>query len=939
MTPTDELKHQIKQLFSRPTDESPPTYQQIDCQKQVGGTDCGLFAIANAMEVLAGNDVSQVVFDQTMMRKHLASCFENNKMTPFPKYRVNRSPNEPNTKCKQSDSEWKSPRRSQRLKDQHKKAEGTEFTLRTSNRFVIPSDKPQKKQIPSTSCHTVNSTAQIKNRCKSDIIYNISDVNLSLAEQAVLEKGFNFCPTTKAPNKDRVLDDVYAFTRKLRLKEHFHSENRPTDKITEGVDSEQCEFNMKLRNPYYNPSTGPSTALRSYIAAIKSDVTDLLKRPPNHKSNMSAEERAALSSLALRKDIKIQPADKGGKVVIMNQADYVSKCEEDLANTNFYEKLTEDPTSQYTKEIEEILVKMEKEEMINDNDREFLTEHLECPKTPTFYGLPKIHKSFTKFPPLRPIVSNVDSCTRRISEYLDSFLKFQARGCGSFIRDTKHFLQKLKELNKSDIPAGSILVTMDVAALYTNIDHDEGADACYEKLENRKNKTISSKMLRSLMMLVLKSNAFRFGNSIYKQVKGTCMGTPMAPNYANLFMDRLENNIISSFQNDTGLAPLVWYRYIDDIFFIWTSGEESLDNFIEHAQKYSENQNMKSTIKFEVNKSTAAVNFLDVTVSLKDQKLQSNLYSKPTDAFLYLNKASSHPRHVTNNIPKGQFIRIRRICSEKADYFSNCNRLCAFFVKRGYDSRFLNKIVGEVSKLDRDSLLEDREKTAKDPQMIFVCEWHPLLASVPAILKKHYPVLQNDTKTAAIFPSHPIVAYRRPKCIKNIVVKNRPEKSEGEKPKTTKKCGNCKLCPQIRTAESITNPQKNIKIEIKDGGTCRSKGVVYAAICKKCDKIYVGQTGDQLKDRFSKHRYDAKKRPDNCELADHFHKDHSIDKDMEVLILQSGLTKSERQREHEEDRWICRLQTMASTGINTKTEYFAKEMYTSFGRISASTRL
>ena len=340
---------------------------------------------------------------------------------------------------------------------------------------------------------------------------------------------------------------------------------------------------------------------------------------------------------------------------------------------------------------------------------------------------------------------------------------------------------------------------MDVAALYTNIDHDEGADACYEKLENRKNKTISSKMLRSLMMLVLKSNAFRFGNSIYKQVKGTCMGTPMAPNYANLFMDRLENNIISSFQNDTGLAPLVWYRYIDDIFFIWTSGEESLDNFIEHAQKYSENQNMKSTIKFEVNKSTAAVNFLDVTVSLKDQKLQSNLYSKPTDAFLYLNKASSHPRHVTNNIPKGQFIRIRRICSEKADYFSNCNRLCAFFVKRGYDSRFLNKIVGEVSKLDRDSLLEDREKTAKDPQMIFVCEWHPLLASVPAILKKHYPVLQNDTKTAAIFPSHPIVAYRRPKCIKNIVVKNQ----RGRSPKRPRNVGTAsfvhKFEPQNRS--------------------------------------------------------------------------------------------------------------------------------------------
>ena len=161
---------------------------------------------------------------------------------------------------------------------------------------------------------------------------------------------------------------------------------------------------------------------------------------------------------------------------------------------------------------------MEEENMITDSDRDFLTEHLDDPKTPAFYGLPKIHKSFTKFPPLRPIVSNIESCTRRISEFLDSFLKYQARRCASYIRDTKHFLQKLEELNKSDIPDGSILVTMDVASLYTNIDHEEGADACYDKLETRKNKTITSKMLKSLILLVLKCNAFTFGNSIYKQV-------------------------------------------------------------------------------------------------------------------------------------------------------------------------------------------------------------------------------------------------------------------------------------------------------------------------------------------------------------------------------------------------------------------------------------
>ena len=108
MTTTDTLKNQMRQLFS--PDESLPVYHQVTCQKQVGGTDCGLFAIANAMEVLTGNDVGHVVFDQTMMRKHLATCFENGKIHPFPKYRVNCNSTKSRAKPSNSDSDWKSPR-------------------------------------------------------------------------------------------------------------------------------------------------------------------------------------------------------------------------------------------------------------------------------------------------------------------------------------------------------------------------------------------------------------------------------------------------------------------------------------------------------------------------------------------------------------------------------------------------------------------------------------------------------------------------------------------------------------------------------------------------------------------------------------------------------------------------------------------------------------
>ena len=80
---------------------------------------------------------------------------------------------------------------------------------------------------------------------------------------------------------------------------------------------------------------------------------------------------------------------------------------------------------------------------------------------------------------------------------------------------------------------------MDVASLYTNIDDNEGADVCYEMLEKRTNKTVSSSLLKRLILLVLQSNIFRFNDQKYKQIKGTAMATQMAVNYAKSFCGQI----------------------------------------------------------------------------------------------------------------------------------------------------------------------------------------------------------------------------------------------------------------------------------------------------------------------------------------------------------------------------------------------------------------
>ena len=233
-----------------------------------------------------------------------------------------------------------------------------------------------------------------------------------------------------------------------------------------------------------------------------------------------------------------------------------------------------------------------------------------------------------------------------------------------------------------------------------------------------------------------------------------------------------------------------------------------------------------------------------------------------------------------------------------------------------------------MGNIEREKLLEDKTISKKEPQLIFVCDWHPNLALLPSILKKHFHRLENNTKSAKIFTCKPTVAFRRPKSLATYLIKNKS--SQHKLPILTRKCGKCKLCANISNAHEIANKKKNITIKLKDGGDCRTKELIYAARCKKHDVVCVGHTGETLCDRFSKHRYDIKHRPDNSELAEHFHKDHS-EEDLEVLILQTGL-KSKAEREYYEDKWICRLQTLQPTGINIDTHQYAKDMYTCFSR-------
>ena len=218
----------------------------------------------------------------------------------------------------------------------------------------------------------------------------------------------------------------------------------------------------------------------------------------------------------------------------MNSNDYSEACLNSLLDTDFYEELPNDANPEYKAKINDKIDDLLSKELINDFEASNLKQGS---RTPHFYGLPKIHKECTTFPQLRPICSGFNSCAAKISEFID------------YIKDTWDFVQKIEsDVAPTTISSKTILATMDVSSLYPNIDHEKSVKACEYALNKRKTPLIPTSVLTNLIMTVLKSNTLKFGERYFHQIKGTAMGTPVAVNFANLFMAKFETEMLADYK-------------------------------------------------------------------------------------------------------------------------------------------------------------------------------------------------------------------------------------------------------------------------------------------------------------------------------------------------------------------------------------------------------
>ena len=131
------------------------------------------------------------------------------------------------------------------------------------------------------------------------------------------------------------------------------------------------------------------------------------------------------------------------------------------------------------------------------------------------------------------------------------------------------------------------------------------------------------------------------------------MGSPVAPILAHLYMSELEDNI----KNFKGKKPLIFYRYVDDIFMILHGTQREIILFVNFMNK------LEHSIKFTIEMQTDnKLPFLDVMVERRNSELITYVYRKSTDTGLYLKWTSNQPRNFKINLIKCLCTRAKIIC-------------------------------------------------------------------------------------------------------------------------------------------------------------------------------------------------------------------------------------------------------------------------------------
>ena len=311
-------------------------------------------------------------------------------------------------------------------------------------------------------------------------------------------------------------------------------------------------------------------------------------------------------------------------------------------------------------------------------------------------------------------------------------------------------------------------------------------------------------------------------------------------------------------------------RYRDDCLSLWIGTRERLEGFFTFLN--SLNDDLKFTMEVGGNE----LCFLDVKLSIVNGKIETSVYSKPTDSHLYLQATSCHNKASIKGIPKGVALRLRRLCSTDDEFNNKASEYTDHLTLRGYNKKAVDTAFSDIAKKTRNVARQTVSRNKVSNPVIFSTKYNPRGPNVKEIVKNQLKTLQQDPKLLELFPLDSImVANKRENNLKDLLFRSDPYNIKGDvsdfEPHGYSKCGRkCDSCNNyVLETSYIISKATGRKFHIRRDTTCTTKNVIYVAICQTCGKQGVGSTVS-WKHRLSNYKSHIKKGIHSCRISTHF---------------------------------------------------------------------
>ena len=178
---------------------------------------------------------------------------------------------------------------------------------------------------------------------------------------------------------------------------------------------------------------------------------------------------------------------------------------------------------------------------------------------------------------------------------------------------------------------------------------------------------------------------------------------------------------------------------------------------------------------------------MDLTISIRDSRIATSLYSKPLNLYLYLPPQSSHPPGVLSGLISGMIFRIYTLCSDPTDVKARLQDFWNRLLARGYTADNITTLFSKGIDNSRNYIDPNIPAATKEhiPNLFLHLRYHPQDPAPPALQKAWrdtmalpphspplaaIPVRSQDTSGHVPFGiDRLIVSYHRPPNLGNML--------------------------------------------------------------------------------------------------------------------------------------------------------------------------